>query len=134
MTKNDDLSAQAKNLGREALKLAGTARAEAGRFVQEHTGQIDSAIDKATGAVEAKTGKDHQGVAAKVKDAAAKGAALLAGDSAAERAKGDAGPTGPAASWPDAGDADMPVIPTDPPSTASQQRPQDHRGDHGSAV
>ena len=56
MTKHNDLSAQAKQLGEQALKLANTARVEAGRYAQENIGKLDSAIDKATAAVERKTG------------------------------------------------------------------------------
>lgn len=128
MTKNNDLGAQARQLGQQALKLANSARLEAGRYVQQHSSTIDAAIDKATQAVERKTGKDHHGTAAKVKDAAAKGAALLADegkgtttDASTTGTTGSA--SGPAASWPDAsgGRAEMPTIPTSRPG----EEPQD---------
>lgn len=144
MTKNNDLSAQAKQLGEQALKLANTARVEAGRYAQENIGKLDSAIDKATAAVERKTGKDHHGTASKVKDAAAKGAAYLASDSGApaDRSGAGRGPGAvagpqdqvrPAATWPDApgstgGRADMPTIPTGPLSDLPGDQP-DQPGD-----
>lgn len=153
MTKHNDLSAQAKQLGEQALKLANTARVEAGRYAQENIGKLDSAIDKATAAVERKTGKDHHGTASKVKDAAAKGAAYLASVSGdrpgtpgshggADRRPGElSGPQDqvrPGATWPDAspagtagGRADMPTIPTSPLSDLpgdEQGRPRDAGG------
>lgn len=142
MAKNNDLSAQAKQLGEQALKLAQTARVQAGRYAQDNASKIDAAIDKAAAAVERKTGKNHRGTAAKVKDAAAKSAAYLANDAGAPRHSGPApgAPRGghsgpqdritPAATWPDAqpsgatggtagtggtgGRAEMPTIPTSP--------------------
>ncbi len=98
MPNTHDLAAQAKQLGEQALKLANTARVQAGRFAQENTDKIDAAIDKTAATVGHKTGKDFSSAAEKVKGAASKGAAMLAH----EDAKAD-----PA--------ADMPVIPTDPP-------------------
>ncbi|MDO5711342.1 MAG: hypothetical protein Q4P32_06340 [Micrococcales bacterium] len=130
MAKDNDLSAQAKQLGQQALRLANTARVQAGRYAQKNSAKVDGMIDKATSAVGAKTGKDHRGAASKVKQAAAKGAALLASDSSAQGRPGhygqsgqseQPGQVGPAASWPDTsapgqagGRADMPTIPTEP--------------------
>ncbi len=152
MTKNNDLSAQAKQLGEQALKLANAARVQAGRYAQENASKIDAAIDKATAAVERKTGKDHHGTAAKVKEAAAKGAAYLASDSGAAGARGGSprpdhgrgsGPQdqlGPAANWPDAptgstgGRAEMPTIPTGPLSDLPQDETPGRHGDAGGGI
>ena len=45
MPNTHDLAAQAKQLGEQALKLANTARVQAGRFAQENTDKIDAAIE-----------------------------------------------------------------------------------------
>lgn len=137
MANKHDLAAQAKQLGEQALKLANTARVQAGRYAQDNSGKIDAAIDKATAAVERKTGKDYHSAADKVKGAASKGAALLAQDSATTP---ETDKTGPAASWPDAGagsggSAQMPTIPTEPLSDGPQDtRPGDDERNAGSGV
>lgn len=102
---DDELKRQVKQLWQQAVKVADTARVEAGRYAQGNRSKIDSAIDRTAELVGRKTGKNYGSTATKVKDAAAKGAARLAGDPA----PGAAGPgpygqeAGGVTLWPDAG-------------------------------
>lgn len=114
---DDELKRQVKQLWQQAVKVADTARVEAGRYAQGNRTKIDSAIDRTAQAVGRKTGKDYGSTAAKVKGAAAKGAARLAGDPApgsmgSPGSAGSMGSAGPGSSygqaggvtlWPDAG-------------------------------